>query len=207
MIVGVVLAAGNSTRFGTLKQEALIGGVSVMDRALDTAIKMCDRVILVHNGGGLLRPDVIAVEGGDTRSQSVRAALDFIDAPYGEFDQVHDIIVVHDAARCLATPIVWSRVIRAVEDDAICAVPTIPISDTIRHRAGAPADRDQFWIVQTPQAFRAATLFELHEDEPECSDDAGLLTLGVTFVPGDPSNIKITHPGDLAIAAGLLRSM
>lgn len=211
MIVGVILAAGEGSRFGARKQDLLISGVSVLDRSMRTAMKMCDRVILVYHGGGLVHPDAWAVvEGGLTRSESVRSALAFLaadDAGWGEFDVVHDTIVVHDAARPLASAIVWSRVIRAVDEGAVCAVPTIPVTDSMRRREGPPADRNEYWIVQTPQAFQAATLFELHEGLPECSDDAGLLWSGVQCVPGETSNIKITHPGDLELAAALLRKM
>lgn len=199
---GVILAAGSGTRYGSLKQDELLDGIPLWEMALATAVYSCDRAVLVHPDPLFHAPSdlVTAVEGGGSRSQSVRAALAVIDA----FPD--DIIVVHDAARPLASKTVWSRVIRAVEDGAVCAVPTIPVTDTIRRRNGIPADREEFWIVQTPQAFRADVLYDLHRSEPECSDDAGLITDGVTTVTGEVSNIKITHPGDLDIAAAHLRS-
>ena len=208
MIVGVILAAGDGSRFGARKQDMLIAGVSVLNRAVNTAVEMCDRVIVVYHGN-LVYPDLwTVVDGGDTRSQSVRSALRFLETDgWDEFDVEHDVVVVHDAARPLASQAVWARVIDAVECGAICAVPTIAVTDSMRRRGGPPVDRDEFWLAQTPQAFRAGTLFDLHANEPECSDDAGLLTLGVQFVPGETSNIKITHPADIELAATLLRRM
>lgn len=202
MITGIILAAGSGTRFGSTKQDELLAGVPLWERAVETAVKSCDRVILVHSTPLLASTfeHVTVIPGGSTRSGSVREALAQINEPGPD-----DIIVVHDAARPLASMITWSRVIRAVMDGAVCAVPTIPIPDTIRRRSGQPADRDAFWIVQTPQAFDAGTLMELHQDEPECSDDAGLITLGVTTVDGDPANIKVTHPGDIEVAEAHIR--
>lgn len=205
-VVGVVLAAGNGERFGCRKQDQLVGGMTVLDRACRTARQACDDLFVVlPDDGGLLTPEWRVVKGGETRSQSVRSALKAIEQD--GMTTASDIVVVHDAARPLASLVVWARVIRAVADGAVCAVPTIPITDSMRHRDGHPVDRGQFWSVQTPQAFQAPVLFGLHQGEPECSDDAGLLAIGVECVPGEVSNIKITHPGDLAVAASLLRSM
>lgn len=201
-VVGIVLAAGSGERFGGPKQDELIAGETVVERAMRTAVEMCDRVVLVHRrGGGLLIDWPDCVVGGSTRSASVRAGLAAA-AGWGA-----DIMVVHCAARPLASTVIWSRVIRAVQDGAVCAVPVVPIVDSMRASAGGPADRSDFVAVQTPQAFQASVLYALHDAEPECSDDAGLITSGVEYVRGDPANIKITNRGDLDVAACLLRSM
>src|SRR5439155_14427282 len=107
------------------------------------------------------------VAGGATRSASVRAGIAAIpdDA---------SIVVVHDAARPLATGALWSAVVEAVAD-ADAAIPAVSVSDTIREVDGTTVDRDRYVLVQTPQAFRASTLRQVHVDQPDGTDDASLV--------------------------------
>jgi 2-C-methyl-D-erythritol 4-phosphate cytidylyltransferase len=139
--------------------------------------------------------------GGATRSASVRAGLAAVpdDA---------DVILVHDAARPVPVPEVWQRVRAAIAAGADAAVPAVPVSDTLRELGGGTVDRSRLVAVQTPQAFRAAALRVAHAGEPEGTDDASLVeaTGGrVVVVDGDPANIKITSPVDLALAELLCR--
>jgi 2-C-methyl-D-erythritol 4-phosphate cytidylyltransferase len=122
--------------------------------------------------------------------------------------------VVHDAARPLAAPALFDAVIEAVTaGGADGAVPGVPPSDTIKAvdasgHVTSTLDRATLVAVQTPQAFRAAALRRAHADAPAgATDDAMLVeALGgtVRVVPGDPANLKITDPDDLAAAERLL---
>lgn len=205
MIYGVILAAGSGNRFGRAKQFETIGGMTVLERAVDVAVKAVDEVIVVLPGGH--EPPVASlsmryVTGGQTRSQSVRAALEYIRHDVND----DDIIVVHDAARPLASLDLWTSLIGVVDGGAQAAVPVVPIVDSIRSIMGAPADRSQFVAAQTPQAFRAEVLYAAHHPHPESSDDASLIH-DVEYVAGERANIKITTPADLDVAWALLRGI
>jgi 2-C-methyl-D-erythritol 4-phosphate cytidylyltransferase len=125
-----------------------------------------------------------------------------------------DVIVVHDAARPLASPALFDAVIRAVTDEgADGAVPGLTPSDTIKVVDGAgqvtgTLDRRALRAVQTPQAFRAPMLRRAHEHGPSgATDDAMLVeALGgrVRVVAGEPGNLKITTAEDLLTAERLL---
>ena len=128
------------------------------------------------------------------------------------------VVVVHDAARPLASPDLFVAVIAAVTDGgADGAVPGVPPSDTIKAvdesgRVTDTLDRTTLVAVQTPQAFRADVLRRAHDAAAAgasvgATDDAMLVeALGgtVQVVPGEPGNLKITDPADLGAAERLL---
>jgi 2-C-methyl-D-erythritol 4-phosphate cytidylyltransferase len=139
--------------------------------------------------------------GGATRSASVRAGLAAV-APDASDDCV---IVVHDAARPFATSELFQSVIDAVRSGADGAVPGLPVTDTVkevddRGTITATLDRARLMTVQTPQAFRFATLRDAHRAGADATDDAALVeAIGgrVVVVPGEDTNRKITTPDDL----------
>lgn len=140
------------------------------------------------------------VAGGDTRSASVRAGLDLI-------PEDATVVLVHDAARPVASHSLFRSVVDAVVAGADVVVPTIAVVDTIRRRDGEPVDRDQLGAVQTPQGFAAGALRRAHLSGPEATDDASLVeALGgrLRIVQGERWNLKITEPDDLLVAAALL---
>jgi 2-C-methyl-D-erythritol 4-phosphate cytidylyltransferase len=206
----VVVAGGSGQRFGQLKQFSLLGGRPVAAWAVQACRQCSDGVVLVvpAGEGGDHGADT-AVTGGPTRADSVRHGLAAVPADA-------DVIVVHDAARPLATAALFDAVIKAVtEGGAAGAVPGLTPSDTIkvvdeaRHVTATP-ERRTLVAVQTPQAFRAGVLRRAHEHATAGSgatDDAALVeAMGetVVVVPGDPANLKITTPEDLRTAEHLL---
>lgn len=199
----VVVAGGSGTRFGGAKQYAPLAGRRVLDWSLVAARHHADGVVLVVAAEFAEAPEQLAdvvVAGGATRSASVRAGLAAVPTDA-------NIIVVHDAARPLADPDLFGRVIAAVRAGAPAVLPGIAVADTIRHRRGGVVDRDELVRVQTPQAFRAAALRAAHAGGGEATDDAGLVEQRggeVTIVEGDPANLKITDADDLVIAEALL---
>jgi 2-C-methyl-D-erythritol 4-phosphate cytidylyltransferase len=178
-----------------------------VDRAVAVAAASCDGVVVVLPAG--VEWDgptpAVRVTGGASRSESVRAGLAAVPEAAG-------VVVVHDAARPLASPALFRAVIAAVAAGADGAVPGVPVSDTVK-RVGADGavngtvDRDGLVAVQTPQAFRAATLRAVHAAGGEASDDAALVEAAggrIVVVPGEPTNLKVTNPADTAVAEALL---
>jgi 2-C-methyl-D-erythritol 4-phosphate cytidylyltransferase len=141
------------------------------------------------------------VTGGAHRSDSVRAALHSVpDA---------DVVVVHDAARCLTPISVIQTVVQTVLAGAPAVVPVLTVVDTIKQVDAdgcviRTVDRSALRAVQTPQGFHADLLRRAHQAASAlATDDAGLveaLGVPVTTLPGHPHAFKITTPFDLAVA-------
>jgi 2-C-methyl-D-erythritol 4-phosphate cytidylyltransferase len=209
----VIVAAGWGERFGGPKQFAELGGARLVDHAIDTASAACDAVVLVvPDADDWIGAEVDAlVTGGPTRAASVRAGLAAVPLPA-------EVVVVHDAARPLASVELFEAVIGAVREGADGAVPGLAVTDTLKRvddvRVTATVDRMGLVAVQTPQAFaagvlRAAHARGAHAGTAEATDDAALVEeLGgtVVVVAGDPRNLKVTGPADLMIAAALLET-
>lgn len=201
---GIVVAAGRGDRFGAPKQFCDLRGRRVVDRALDPLGEVCDGIVVVVPEGFTWDGRGIPAVGADSRSASVRAGLSLV--PHEA-----DIVIVHDAARPLATRALFDAVIAAVRDGADAAIPATPVTDTLKRTEGthvvATIDRAHVVAVQTPQAFRARTLRAAHASSHDASDDAALVEAcggTVVVVPGDERNMKITTPTDLVVAAALL---
>jgi 2-C-methyl-D-erythritol 4-phosphate cytidylyltransferase len=150
----------------------------------------------------------IGVRGGETRSESVRAALAAATATQA--------VIVHDAARPLVAPELFTRVLSALEH-ADCAIAAARVTDTVKEAdeslaVVATLDRSRLWAVQTPQAFRREALEgALSADAAilaHATDDAWLVERAggiVRVVESSPANFKITTPHDLRMADLLLR--
>lgn len=149
--------------------------------------------------------DVVVVAGGAQRQDSVRLALAALPG------QV-ELVLVHDAARCLVPASVVTAVIAALRAGAGAVVPVLPVTDTVKQVEGdrvlATVDRSALRAVQTPQGFRREVLEKAHAAGiAAATDDAGLVeALGeaVTTVPGSEEAFKITRPLDLLLAEAVL---
>ena len=206
----IVAAAGSGSRFGAAKQFLDLAGVSVLDRSVRTAARHSDGVVVVVPASelaGLImslesnelpdRSEWRVVSGGSTRSESVRNGL--VAVPENA-----EVVLVHDAARPLASDSIFESVIAAVSAGADAATPVIAVTDTIRYRSGGAVDRDELVAVQTPQAFRAEVLRRVHQQSPEATDDVSLVSDAggrVELVSGEQRNLKLTTPYDLEVAA------
>ncbi len=202
----VIVAAGWGERFGGPKQFSELGGARLVDHAVATASEVCDAVVLVVPDATEWHGAEVAAltTGGATRAESVRAGLAAVPG-------TAEVVVVHDAARPLATADLFRSVIAAVRAGADGAVPGLAVADTLKRvddvRVTATVDRVGLVAVQTPQAFAADVLRAAHATAADATDDAALVeAIGgdVVVVPGDPRNLKITGPADLMIAAALL---
>jgi 2-C-methyl-D-erythritol 4-phosphate cytidylyltransferase len=219
MAVALIVAAGRGERLGFGRPKALVPlcGQPMLAWSVGSlrAVPAVSQIVVALPADALdAAPDgVTAVAGGVQRSQSVRAALAAASADA-------DLVIVHDAARPLATPDLFTQALEALalapEADAVIAA--TPVSDTIKEIADdgrsvtRTLDRARLWAVQTPQVFRRAALERaLAEASDEllsqATDDAWLIERagGVVHVIGsDPGNLKITTPEDLRVAELLL---
>ena len=216
IVWAIVVAGGSGDRFGRPKQFLDLGGRSVVARSIAGARAVASGVVVVVPAGRSARagtPDPtfgadVIVDGGSSRAASVRAGLAAVPADA-------TVVVVHDAARPLASPALFEAVVAAVtgRSPADGAIPVLPVTDTLKRVSGSQVvttvDRGALVAVQTPQAFRAAVLRRAHREGAEATDDAALLeVIGATVrtVPGDPRNLKLTVPDDLLLAQILVGS-
>jgi 2-C-methyl-D-erythritol 4-phosphate cytidylyltransferase len=163
---------------------------------------------IVSNLGLLDR--VQFIQGGATRQESVYRGLQGL-------PEAADRVLIHDGARCLATPALFDRCAAALQTCAglIAAIPvkdTIKVVDAATQIIASTPDRSNLWAAQTPQGFEVATLRQCHEigiqQGWEVTDDAALYEqcqLPVQIVPGEETNLKVTTPVDLAIAEFILK--
>jgi len=205
-VAAIVVAGGQGSRFGGLKQFVDLDGVSVAARSVAACRSVAGTVILVAPEGlEETHGADLVVPGGESRAASVRAGLSVVPAEA-------QVVVVHDAARPLASERLFFGVVAELADDkvaaAICAV---PVTDTIkrvegsegRQRVVATLEREELVAVQTPQAFRAEVLRAAHAAGADATDDAALVeALGglVVVINGEPENLKLTSPLDLPAA-------
>lgn len=218
------MAGGTGSRFGGRKQFESLAGRPVVEWSVTAARKATDGVVLVVPANDVGRSRSLGadavVAGGPSRSASVRLGL-------ASVPESAEIVVVHDAARPLASPALFAAVIaplletvaverradkdtRAVADAVVCALPvadTLKRVDAERTTVAETVDRTSLVAVQTPQAFRAAVLRRAHATAGDATDDAALVeAIGgiVRVVPGEPHNVKLTLPSDLALLEHLV---
>lgn len=220
--VVVIVAGGSGTRFGAQmpKQFLELGGKPILLRSIEAFGEnrndSFDVIVTLPQGQMALWQQLCekyafslphrVVAGGETRWHSVKNALDSIDDIAGV-----DIIAVHDGVRPLATAELIDRTIEAARRDG-AAIPVVMLNDSVRQVMGDGShalDRSTLRAVQTPQAFGARLLLEAYGQpfDPSFTDDASVVEHAghaVTLVEGDPVNLKITRPMDLALAEYLL---
>lgn len=224
-MVAVVLGGGSGSRFGAdrPKQLLTLHGKTLVEHCVEAfgGAPGVDEVLLVmppayHDEAKRLVGDQVSaiISGGETRADSVRNALRHL-APRDPADEIG--VLVHDAAR----PLIDQRVIAdcvsalGVHEAVGTAVPT---ADTIVVVDGGVMShvppRETMMRCQTPQCFRLPVLARAHElaaADPDFvpTDDCGVVLRYLPDVPvhvvtGSERNIKVTYPGDLAVAGVLL---
>ena len=219
----LIACAGSGRRMGAERNKLLleVAGRPVLAWTLEAALA-CGDIRWIGIVGqpidqaaieGLvaaLDPDrpVVWIQGGDTRQESVCNGLAAL-PPEASF------VLIHDGARCLVDPDLISRCAQAVAAGA-AVIAAAPVTDTIKRVDGEGViqdtpDRSQLWGAQTPQGFPLQQLREAHAHAVaegwSVTDDASLferLGWAVHVIEASPSNIKITTPFDLTIAAAVL---
>ena len=216
----VIAAAGSGERLGAGGPKALVevGGrplVAWSLVALAEAETVADAVVAAPPDevgrfsdtlGDASAIPVTVVAGGDSRSASVAAALEAVEAA---------LVVVHDAARPLATGELFDAVVAQLvaEEGCDCVIAAAPITDTVKEVDGGGVvrtlERSRLWGAQTPQAFRVASLREALSAASldTATDDAMLVENagGRVAIHASPrENLKVTTPLDLRVAELLL---
>jgi len=225
MVTGVLLAAGESTRFGGLvpKQLVNIAGKPVLGYSLQTFNdhpKINEIVVVTQENLIPAVQDLVkdsfskvsaVIKGGKTRYLSSLAAINHVNAE-------HDTkILFHDAARPFVTQSMISDCLNALEKyDAVTTA--IPPSDTllkvVDNEILSVPNRKDLMCAQTPQGFRLGVVrqaYELLEKEKnyEPTDDCGVVhrflpEIKIGIVQGSDTNIKLTFPKDLDLAESIL---
>jgi 2-C-methyl-D-erythritol 4-phosphate cytidylyltransferase len=216
MAVALIVAAGRGERLGLDRPKALVTlcGRPMLHWSVAAlrSLPAVEEIVVALPADALdAAPEgTVAVAGGEQRSHSVRAALGAC--------LTGDPVIVHDAARPLASRELFQQALQELErygDDAVIAA--APVTDTIKETGPdgrtviQTLDRSRLWAVQTPQVFRRAVLERaLAGDDAElaqATDDAWLVERAggtVRIVGSDPGNMKVTTADDLRIAELLL---
>lgn len=223
-VAHIIAAAGSGTRFGAPlpKQFCMLNGRPLLMTTVERMQSGSDKAMILL----VLSPDMVEewldmcaghsfssppiIEGGDTRWESVRNAITALPPAI-------DIITVHDGARPVVTAPLIDKVVAAVKEGHHGALPMTPVTDSIRQLTDDGStraiDRSLLRAVQTPQAFEARLLRQAYglPYSPLFTDDASVMEAAgfrdIAAVPGDPRNIKVTHPGDIEIARLHLNSI
>ncbi len=222
----IIVAAGTGSRFGAdrPKQFLLLDGKPVLQHTVErfrTALPAARILLVLSDSGreiwrelcdrtGFQSPETVA--GGATRSESVHNAIRLLAHDADSYSTV----LIHDGARPLVTPDTILRVVAAFADSNVEAVvPVVPLTEAIACFSSdgtcSPTDRGTYRTVQTPQAFRGYRLRQAYDlpyrdsftDDASVMEAAGFGNLKLT--EGSSHNIKITNPGDIAIAEVLMK--
>ncbi|MCX7283702.1 MAG: bifunctional 2-C-methyl-D-erythritol 4-phosphate cytidylyltransferase/2-C-methyl-D-erythritol 2,4-cyclodiphosphate synthase [Novosphingobium sp.] len=212
----IVVAAGKGLRTGGVvpKQFVIWNGKPLVRHSVEALLEAGLRPVVVAipedwrgvaeqslSGLASAEPgDLLLVAGGETRQDSVLAALEAL------VERTPGKVLIHDAARpALARPVI-DRLLSAI-DSGVAAIPVLPVVDSVvRAEAGAmqhPVAREGLYRVQTPQAFRYAEILAAHrawQGERNAGDDAQVATAAgheVLLVEGDEALRKVTFAADL----------
>jgi len=220
----IVVGAGGGRRLGGVEKAFLeVGGKPLIAHSVDVFERAAavDIVCLVVAAGSVARTRELGaalswkktsavVPGGAERHDSVRAGLEAL--------RDCEWVLVHDAARPLLTERLITDGLAAARRTG-AAVAATPMRDTLKRAHGTgvhpevveTVDRSQLWAAQTPQVFRAALLREslavLSANAAQLTDDGAVVQAAghrVCLYPGDPQNVKLTLPEDVALVEALL---
>ena len=209
----IIPAAGSGERLGAQVPKALVPlvGRTLVEHAVANLSPIASQIIIAAPAGyeeqisALFGASVTVVTGGATRSESVKKALAAAD-PESKY------VLVHDAARSLASTDLAARVIEELVAGEVAVIPGMAVIDTTKEIDAdgyviRTPDRSYLRAVQTPQGFEKGALIAAHESNFDASDDAGLMELAghsVKIIDGEERALKITTKSDLAIAARIL---
>ena len=205
----LIMAAGASTRFGKDKQTVLYKGMPLFLHSVKNLGGMATELLLVVPKGRIAEftqlardygvYDLKCVEGGETRTESVRLGLAALESKGG-------FVAIHDAARPLATKELLSAVLKAATISG-GAIPGHKVVDTMMRTDAngiitAPIDRENAWAVSTPQVFDLQRLLAAYNvlGGKSFTDDAQVFMANgnkVAIVEETCPNTKITFPNDI----------
>ncbi|NDE54787.1 MAG: bifunctional 2-C-methyl-D-erythritol 4-phosphate cytidylyltransferase/2-C-methyl-D-erythritol 2,4-cyclodiphosphate synthase, partial [Actinobacteria bacterium] len=194
----IIAGAGMGHRLGADLPKALIqiDGVTLIERAFASLSPVVDEIVITAPAGfedqfrAIVGESATVITGGVLRSDSVNLALKAL-SPTIKY------VLVHDAARALATSELATKVLSELIKEV----------DRDGYVRNTP-DRAALKAVQTPQGFSVDVLKRAHEASQDATDDAALveaLGIKVKAIPGEARAMKITNPEDIATAVMMLR--
>lgn len=231
MIFVAILAGGVGSRMGdtdTPKQFLNLGNKPILIHTIEKFVILdeVDKIIVltpqtfINHTEDLIEDynldndKIVVIEGGETRNDTLKNSIDYINENYDIDDD--SIIITHDSVRPFVTHRIIRDNIKLAKECGACDT-VIPATDTIvESRDGKIIKnipiRDYFYQGQTPQTFKInklnSLINDLTEDEKEILTDAAKIFVlkgqDVSLVKGDVTNIKITYPYDLKLANTIL---
>ncbi|MCX7759652.1 MAG: 2-C-methyl-D-erythritol 4-phosphate cytidylyltransferase [Hydrogenothermaceae bacterium] len=210
MVVCILLAAGEGKRFGTKKQFVNLCGKRLLDFSIRTVeeIPDIDKIVIVLPKEDInleitSKKEFIKIEGGSERQESVFNGLLAI--------KEAEIVVIHDSARPFATKDMFMEGIKNVKDGWDGSITAYKSVDTVKkvidNQIMETLNRENIYIVQTPQTFKYEKLLKAHinakEKDIKGTDDSYLMEVmgyKITVNQGSFLNFKITNPEDILLA-------
>jgi 2-C-methyl-D-erythritol 4-phosphate cytidylyltransferase/2-C-methyl-D-erythritol 2,4-cyclodiphosphate synthase len=209
----IIAGAGMGHRLGADIPKALIQiqGITLLERAFTSLSKVVDEIIITAPAGyeeqfkAIVGQSAEVITGGVLRSDSIRVALKALSPSV-------ESVLIHDAARALASSALAARVLGDVQSGQSAVIPVLKVIDTIKEidRDGfvrATPDRSSLVAAQTPQGFNRQVLERAHSASDDATDDAALVeAIGVKVktIEGEASAFKITTKEDIGQALLLL---
>jgi len=209
----IIAGAGMGHRLGAEIPKALIQiqGITLLERAFISLSKVVDEIVITAPAGyeeqfkALVGQSATVITGGVLRSDSIRLALKALSPSV-------ESVLIHDAARALASSALAARVLDELRSGQSAVIPVLKVIDTIKEidRDGfvrATPDRSSLVAAQTPQGFNRQVLERAHSASDDATDDAALVeAIGVKVktIEGEVSAFKITTKEDIGQALLLL---
>ena len=209
----IIAGAGMGHRLGAEIPKALIQiqGMTLLERAFISLSKVVDEIVITAPAGyeeqfkAIVGQSAEVVTGGVLRSDSIRVALKALSPSV-------ESVLIHDAARALASSALAARVLDELRSGQSAVIPVLKVIDTIKEidRDGfvrATPDRSSLVAAQTPQGFNRQVLERAHSASDDATDDAALVeAIGVKVktIEGEASAFKITTKEDIGQALLLL---
>ena len=209
----IIAAAGMGHRLGANLPKSLVKLIdkTLLEHAVANLAPVAQLLIVTAPAGyeeeykKLLGEEVEVITGGVLRSDSIRIAIAKIPNNY-------EYVLVHDAARALASTRLASEVINQLIRGQQAVIPTLEVIDTIKEVDNQgyvrnTLNRAALKIVQTPQGFSRSVLERAHQASEDATDDAALveaLGIKVKTIAGEDQAFKITTKGDIKTAINFL---
>jgi 2-C-methyl-D-erythritol 4-phosphate cytidylyltransferase/2-C-methyl-D-erythritol 2,4-cyclodiphosphate synthase len=205
----IIAAAGMGHRLGANLPKSLIKLLdkTLVEHAVANLLPVCELIIVTAPSGyeaeytKILGDQVSVITGGVLRSDSIRIAISKIPTNF-------EYVLVHDAARALASTTLASSVLSQLIQGEQAVIPALDVIDTIKEvdnngYVRNTLNRTSLKVIQTPQGFSRSVLERAHFASEDATDDAALveaLGVAVKVIAGEDRAFKITTPSDIASA-------
>lgn len=209
----IIAGAGSGHRLGADLPKALVKLIdkTLVEHAVNSLAPVAQLIVVTAPAGfedqfkSILGDQVKVITGGVLRSDSIRVAL-------AEIGNEYEFVLVHDAARAIASTQLATNVINELASGEQAVIPALDVVDTIKeidangYVRNTP-ERANLRAVQTPQGFVKSVLAHAHASAEDATDDAALVEaigIKVKVIAGEERALKITTKSDLARAVEIL---